>query len=113
MSLLTRIRRLIALFGVSLRRSYVRATKTAPGRTWMSVAGVALAVGLMVVVAGIGVGIATQSTVYGDNVDYWITPESEGSSSALIDTDAPRFGSVHPTTAELSEHESIAYALQY
>ena len=110
MSLLTRIRRLIALFGVSLRRSYVRATKTAPGRTWMSVAGVALAVGLMVVVAGIGVGIATQSTVYGDNVDYWITPESEGSSSALIDTDAPRFGSVHPTTAELSEHDSIAYA---
>ena len=110
MRLLARIRRIVALLGVSLRRSYVRATDTAPGRTWMSVVGVALAVGLMVVVAGIGVGIATQSTVYGDNVDYWITPESDGSSSALIDTDAPRFGSVHPTAAELSSDDSIEYA---
>lgn len=110
MDLSARVRRLVAVVGVSLRRTYVRATKTAPGRTWMSIAGVALAVGLMVVVAGIGVGIATQSTVYGDNVDYWITPESDGGSSALIDTDAPRFGSVHPTTAELSGHESIDYA---
>jgi len=110
MNVLARIRRLLAVVGVSLRRSYVRATKTAPGRTWMSIGGVALAVGLMVVVAGIGVGIATQSTVYGDNVDYWITPESEGSSSALIDTDGPQLDSVHPTASELSEHESIEYA---
>jgi putative ABC transport system permease protein len=95
---------------VSLRRTYIRATKTAPGRTWLSVGGVALAVGLMVVVAGIGVGIATQSTVYGDNVDYWITPESDGGSSVLVNTDGPRFGSVHPTTANLSERDSIAYS---
>jgi putative ABC transport system permease protein len=64
----------------------------------------------MVVVAGIGVGIATQSTVYGDNVDYWITPESDGGSSVLVNTDGPQFGSVHPTTANLSERDSIAYA---
>jgi len=106
MKLRARGRRLIGLLGVSLRRTYIRATKTAPGRTWLSVVGVALAVGLMVVVGGIGVGIATQSTVYGDNVDYWISPESDGSSSALVETDAPRFGSVHPTTAELSAHDS-------
>ncbi len=110
MNLRDRGRRLIGLLGVSLRRTYVRATNTAPGRTWLSVVGVALAVGLMVVVGGIGVGIATQSTVYGDNVDYWITPESDGGSSALVETDAPRFGSVHPTTAELSAHDSIEYA---
>ncbi len=110
MSPIARLRRLVAILGVSLRRTYVRATDTAPGRTWMSVVGVALAVGLMVVVAGIGVGIATQSTVYGDNVDYWITPESDGSSSALIDTDAPRFDSVHPTAAGLSNEDSIEYA---
>ena len=110
MNLGSRGRRLIGLLGVSLRRTYVRATDTAPGRTWLSVVGVALAVGLMVVVGGIGVGIATQSTVYGDNVDYWITPESDGSSSALVETDSPRFGSVHPTTAELSSHDSIEYA---
>lgn len=110
MSLGERLRRLAGLVGVSFRRTYIRAIKTAPGRTWLSVGGVALAVGLMVVVAGIGVGIATQSTVYGDNVDYWITPETDGSSSALVNTDGPRFGSVHPTAADLSDRESITYA---
>lgn len=110
MSLTGRLRRLFALIRLSFSRTYTRATKTAPGRTWLSVGGVALAVGLMVVVTGIGVGIATQSTVYGDNVDYWITPETEGSSSALVSTDGPRFGSVHPTTADLTNREEVTYA---
>lgn len=105
-----RFRRFFALISVSLRRTYVRATQTAPGRTWFSVGGVALAVGLMVIVTGIGVGIATQSTVYSDNVDYWITPETDGSSSALVDTDSTQFGSVHPTAAQLSEDDRIEYA---
>ena len=105
-----RVRRLVTLFRVSFHRTYVRATETAPGRTWLSVGGVALAVGLMVVVTGIGVGIATQSTVYSEDVDYWITPESDGGSSALVNTDAPQFGSVHPTTADLTQQESIQYA---
>lgn len=110
MSLTGRLRRLFALIRLSLSRTYVRATKTAPGRTWLSVGGVALAIGLMVVVTGIGVGIATQSTVYGDNVDYWITPETDDSSSVLVNTDGPRFGSVHSTTAELSDREAVTYA---
>lgn len=110
MGLLSRFRRSLGLIGVSARRLYVRATETAPGRTWLSVGGVALAVGLMVVVTGIGVGIATQSTVYSENVDYWITPETDGSSSALVDADSPQFGSVHPTTADLTARDSITYA---
>lgn len=110
MSLTGRLRRLLALIRLSLTRTYIRATQTAPGRTWLSVGGVALAVGLMVVVTGIGVGIATQSTVYGDNVDYWITPETDGSSSVLVNTDGPRFGSVHPTAVELSDREAVTYA---
>jgi len=110
MGLRSFLRRLVGLLGVSARRTYVRATDTAPGRTWLSVGGVALAVGLMVVVTGIGVGIATQSTVYSENVDYWITPETDGGSSALVDADSPQFGSVHPTAAELTATDSITYA---
>jgi putative ABC transport system permease protein len=110
MDLTDRGRRLLGLVGLSFRRTYVRATKTAPGRTWLSVGGVALAVGLMVVVTGIGVGIATQSTVYGDDVDYWITPDTNGSSSALVDAESPRFGAVHPTTERLAADERIEYA---
>ena len=105
-----RLRRLLGVVQLSFRRTYTRATRTAPGRTWLSVGGVALAVGLMVVVAGIGVGIATQSTVYSENVDYWITPETDGSSSALVDTNSPQFGSVHPTAANLSRMETVEYA---
>lgn len=108
--ILTRLRRILTLIRVSLRRTYIRATHTAPGRTWLSVGGVALAVGLMVVVTGIGVGIATQSTVYSDDVDYWITPETDGSSSALVNTDTPQFGSVHSVSADLSKQDSIQYA---
>jgi len=110
MWILHRLRRVLALIGLSFRRTYVRATQTAPGRTWLSVGGVALAVGLMVVVTGIGVGIATQSTVYSENVDYWISPETDGGSSALVDADSPQFGSVHPTAAELTATDSIKYA---
>lgn len=105
-----RLQRLLGVVQLSFRRTYTRATRTAPGRTWLSVGGVALAVGLMVVVAGIGVGIATQSTVYSENVDYWITPETDGSSSALVDTNSPQFGSVHPTAANLSRMETVEYA---
>lgn len=105
-----RLRRLLGVLQVSFRRTYTRATQTAPGRTWLSIGGVALAVGLMVVVAGIGVGIATQSTVHSENVDYWITPETDGSSSALVDTNSPRLGSVHPTAANLSNMETVEYA---
>ncbi|ATW88307.1 putative ABC transport system permease protein [Halohasta litchfieldiae] len=110
MGLASLFQRVVGLLGVSFRRTYVRATQTAPGRTWLSVGGVALAVGLMVVVTGIGVGIATQSTVYSENVDYWITPETDGGSSALVDADSPQFGSVHPTAADLTAMDSIKYA---
>jgi putative ABC transport system permease protein len=64
----------------------------------------------MVVVTGIGVGIATQSTVYSEDVDYWITPETDGSSSALVNTDTPQFGSVHSVSENLSRQDSIQYA---
>jgi putative ABC transport system permease protein len=64
----------------------------------------------MVVVTGIGVGIATQSTVYSEDVDYWVTPETDGGSSALVSTDTPQFGSVHSVTTNLSSQESIQYA---
>lgn len=110
MGVFSGLRRILTLIRLSLRRTYIRATHTAPGRTWLSVGGVALAVGLMVVVTGIGVGIATQSTVYSEDVDYWITPETDGSSSALVNTDTPRFGSVHSVSENLSRQDSIQYA---
>ena len=76
----------------------------------MSIGGVALAVALMVIVTGIGVGIASQSTIYGDDVDYWVTPETDGSSSALVNADNTRFGAVHPTAASVAERDDVEYA---
>jgi putative ABC transport system permease protein len=64
----------------------------------------------MLIVTGIGVGIATQSTVYSDDVDYWITPETNGGSSVLVDTDAPKFGSVHSTAERITGFDDVEYA---
>lgn len=108
--LVGRLRRLLAYTAIAIRRSIVQATGSDAGRFWSRVGGVSLAVALMLIVTAIGVGIATQSTVYSDDIDYWITPETEGGSSVLVETDAPRFGSVHEVSDRLREDDDIRYA---
>lgn len=103
------LRRAIGFAGIGVRRAIGQARGPDAGRFWSRVGGVALAVALMLIVTAIGVGIATQSTVYSDDVDYWITPETEGGSSVLVDADAPQFGSVHPTTDRIDSIESVRY----
>ncbi|MFP9191313.1 ABC transporter permease [Natrialbaceae archaeon A-CW1-1] len=105
-SWLTRWRGLIA---VACRQTVSRATYTARQRVLFSILGVAVAISLLVVVTAIGVGLATSTTVYDDDVDYWIVPESDGGSSPLIATDRPAFGGAHETAAELEHHPEIEY----
>ncbi len=104
------VRRITGTIAIAARRAAVQARGSDAGRFWSRVGGVALAVALMLVVTGIGVGIATQSTVYSDDVDYWITPDTPGESSVLVDTDAPQFGSVHPTAERITGFEDVEYA---
>jgi putative ABC transport system permease protein len=74
------------------------------------VVGVAIAIALLVVATGLAVGLATQTTVYGDNVDYWIVPEDGGDTSALVATDGPQFADAHATTAQIESIDGVSYA---
>ena len=107
---MSRIRRLIGYVGVAARRFRVRATRTAPRRTAANVLGVAIAIALLVVATGLAVGLATQTTVYGDDVDYWIVPEGGGDTSALVATEGPQFAAAHETTARIESIEGVQYA---
>jgi putative ABC transport system permease protein len=87
-----------------------RLRHTAPRRILYSVLGVALAIGLFVLVAGIGIGLATGDAAVGSNADYWIVPESESSATLPVSVGGPQLGSVHDVAAQLSERNDVRYA---
>lgn len=104
---------LVRLYGsVALGVALVvqRLRRTAPRRVVYSVLGVALAVGLFVTVSGVGVGLATQGSAVGSNVDYWIVPESESSSTLPVSVGGPKFGDVHAVADRLTAREDVRYA---
>jgi putative ABC transport system permease protein len=76
----------------------------------LSLGGVALAIGLMVAVSGVSLGLTSQSVVQSEGVDYWIVPEQAGVESIAISTGGPRLGNVHATSQEIREDERVAYA---
>ncbi|WP_202932751.1 ABC transporter permease [Halorussus salinus] len=76
----------------------------------MSVSGVAIAIALMLIVTGVALGLSSQTTVGGDSVDYWITPEAGSTSTMVVSTEGPQFGAVHATTERLTRNEEVAYA---
>jgi putative ABC transport system permease protein len=105
-----RVRRVVGFVSLSTRRLYVRATRTATRRTAATVAGVAVAIALLVIASGLAVGLATQTTIYSDDVDYWIVPEGGGDTSALVAVDGPQFGEAHATTARIESLDGVQYA---
>lgn len=103
-------RQMAALVGLAGRRLVGRMRRGDRARIALSVFGVALAITFMVVVAGISVGLTTQSSVYGSDVDYWITPESSSSSAMPVSVGGPEFGAVHPTTERIRALDGVRYA---
>ncbi|SDD43221.1 putative ABC transport system permease protein [Natrinema hispanicum] len=58
-------------------------------------------------VTGLGVGLATSTTVYDDDVDYWIVPETDSPESPLIATDNIQFSSVHETNDRIHGYDGV------
>lgn len=104
------VTRWVAIVAVGVRRTLSRATQTAQQRVQFSILGVAVAITLLVAVTGIGVGLATGTTVHDDGVDYWIVPENGEHTSPLVSTDGPQFGSVHDTTDRIRTLEDVSSA---
>lgn len=76
----------------------------------LAVLGVALTVMLVTTVGGIALGLASQGTVAGDDVDYRIVPASSSAESVAVAVDGPKLGDVHRVTDRLSADERIEYA---
>lgn len=77
---------------------------------WLSVSGVALPVALMILVTSVSLGLATQSTVQSENVDYWITPEKASTSTKAVAVGSSSLGNVHAATATIRRHDRVAGA---
>ena len=107
MALRTRFRRWLGVLAIGVQRTVSRATRTARQRALFSVLGVAIAIALLVAVTAIGVGLATGTTVYDDEIDYWIVPEADGESSPLIDAGGTQFGSVHDTNDRITAIDGV------
>ena len=102
--------RLIGISRLAVRRVVEQATGTEARRVWLSIGGVAIAIGLMLVVTGVGLGLSAGSTVRSDSVDYWILPESSGSSTAVVSTGGTQFGGVHMQNARIQSMEQVDYS---
>lgn len=76
----------------------------------VSVFGVAVAIALVVTVGGVAVGLASQSAIQGENVDYWIVPEGATASTIAVSTGGPQLGGTHAVTERLAAIDGVDYA---
>lgn len=105
----SRLARWRGLVGVAVVRLWGRLTADRRRRTWLCVVGIAVPVALLLVVTSVSIGLATGPTTSADDVDYWVTPESNAS-SAVTDVGTTRFAGTHATAARLSARDDVAYA---
>ncbi|WP_224448760.1 ABC transporter permease [Haloprofundus salilacus] len=65
---------------------------------------------LLTVVTGVSLGLASQSAIQSESVDYWIVPEETGQSSLAVEVSGPQLGGVHGATTRLKADDRITYA---
>ncbi|MFC3959120.1 FtsX-like permease family protein [Halovivax cerinus] len=100
-----RLRRTVGWLGLVGTRFRTRATATAPGRIGASVAGVAVAVGLLLVVTGLALGMVAPASGFGGD-EYWITPETDAD-SPLVSAGDPQFGSATEATERIRGMDGV------
>lgn len=101
--------RLRSLVGLSIQRTLGQFRHGNRKRLVLSVTGVAIAIGLMVVVTSTSLGLATETTIYGSNVDYWIVPKGGTVSTMAVAVDGPQFGAAHETTDQIAEFDGVEH----
>lgn len=104
------LQRLCALIRLAAMRIKGRVTSGNSRQLLSSIFGVAIAVMLMTTVGGVAIGLASQSAIQGDDVDYWIVPEANTASSIAVSVDGPQLGGTHNAAARLSSDSRIDYA---
>ena len=105
-----RWRRWAGVVGLASQRLRAHVTGGDRTRTLLSVLGVALVIALVVIVTGVGLGLVSQTTIHGEDVDYWIVPDRDGPTSTLVAPGGPQFGGVHEANARIVAEPGVAYA---
>jgi putative ABC transport system permease protein len=65
---------------------------------------------VMVTVGGVALGLASQSAIQGDDVDYWIVPEDRTASSIAVSVEGSQLGGTHAAADQLNSDPQIEYA---
>jgi putative ABC transport system permease protein len=103
------VRRFVGVIGLAGRRVLGR-FRTSPQRALLTVLGVAVAVGLMIAVTGVSLGLASDSVVQSGDVDYWIVPEQSTVSTVAVSTGGVQLGDAHGIGDRLERDDRVAYA---
>ncbi|WP_277543745.1 FtsX-like permease family protein [Haloarcula laminariae] len=64
----------------------------------------------MVAVSGVSLGLASESVIESEGVDYWIVPEQSNVESIAVSTGSLQLGDVHTTSAEITRDDRVDYA---
>lgn len=104
-----RFNRFIGTVGLAIRRVLGR-SRTAPQRVLLSILGVAVAVGLMTAVTGVSLGLASQSVIQSEGVDYWIVPEKSTVSTIAVTTGSVQLGDAHSITERIERDDRVKYS---
>ncbi len=102
--------RVRALIGIASSRIAGR-FQTAPYRILLTVAGVALAIGLMVAVTGVSLGVASESVITNSETDYWIVPEDANVQTLAVSAGGVQLSEVHDTSARIMADDRVEYAI--
>ena len=95
------------LLGIGWRRIHHRLGRGGSRQTVVCVLGIALPVALLLLVASVSLGLATDPAG-GADADYWVVPE--GAESAVTDVGGAQLGDVHATAAAVAERNDVAHA---
>lgn len=106
----SRTRRILTLSTFAVARILNRLRTPGARRITLTLAGVMIAIALMTTVSGVALGLATQSAVQGDNVDYWVVPETGNLNTIAVSTEQTRLGDTHELTSRLTRNDRVQYA---
>lgn len=103
---MSRLARWIGILGLAGARTR---SQLATRQARSCILGVGIAIGLMVIVSAVALGLAASTTVESGNADYRVTA-GDGATSASVDVSDPQLGSVREATAAIRDHDSVTGA---
>lgn len=103
-------RRLGAVFQLGVRRLLGKLTSRESTRLILSVTGIAVAIMLLTTVSAVALGLASQTAVQSDDVDYWVVPESGDLQTIAVSTGGPQLGETHTIAADIAADDRVDHA---